>query len=65
MKHLPVAGFHCFRNGVDLWISGYSHYLSAISRWCSNGHIETVTFFNEMCCMAPAYLIDKRIVGRV
>ena len=23
---------------------------------------ETVTFFNDMCCMAPATLIDKRIV---
>jgi hypothetical protein len=22
---------------------------------------ETVTFFNDMCCMAPATLIDKRI----
>lgn len=25
------------------------------------GISETVTFFNDMCCMAPAALIDKRI----
>jgi hypothetical protein len=25
------------------------------------GIAETVTFFNDMCCMAPATLIDKRI----
>ncbi len=62
MKGLPVAGFHCFKNGVaymDIRL------LSMFKVEYQSGGVmdssETVTFFNDMCCMAPATLIDKRI----
>ncbi len=62
MKHLPVAGFHFFKNGtafMDIRL------LSLFPVQYQSGYemdtAETVTFFNDMCCMAPATLIDKRI----
>ncbi|MCF8381460.1 MAG: hypothetical protein K9H49_17940 [Bacteroidales bacterium] len=62
MKKLPVAGYHCFKNGeasMDIRL------LSLIKVQYQSGKemniSETVTFFNDMCCMAPATLIDKRI----
>lgn len=62
MKHLPVAGFHCFKNGaayMDIRL------LSLFQVQYQSGKemdiAETVTFFNDMCCMAPGTLIDKRI----
>ncbi len=62
MKHLPVAGFHSFRNGdafmdIRLWSLFKVQYQTGPEMGIS----ETVTFFNDMCCMAPATLIDKRI----
>jgi len=62
MKKLPVAGYHYFNNGeafMDIRL------LSLIKVQYQTGKemgiSETVTFFNDMCCMAPASLIDKRI----
>lgn len=62
MKNLPVAGFHSFENGtafMDIRL------LSLFTVQYQSGNemniAETVTFFNDMCCMAPATLIDKRI----
>lgn len=62
MKHLPVAGFHCFKNGeafMDIRL------LSIFKVQYQSGKemdiAETVTFFNDLCCMAPATLIDQRI----
>jgi hypothetical protein len=62
MNYLPVAGFHCFKNGnayMDIRL------LSIFRVEYQSGGVmdtsETVTFFNDMCCMAPASLIDKRI----
>ena len=61
-KQIPVSGFHSFKNGkayMDIrllslfkvkYIEGKEINISA-----------TVTFFNELCCMAPAGLIDERI----
>lgn len=62
MKKLPVAGYHCFSNGkaymdIRLFSLFRVQYLSGAEADIS----ETVTFFNDMCCMAPATLIDKRI----
>lgn len=62
MKNLPVTGFHCFKNGkasMDIRL------LSLLKVQYQDGEemntAETITFFNDMCCMAPATLIDKRI----
>jgi hypothetical protein len=62
MKGLPVAGYHHYKNGdasMDIRL------LSLLKVQYQDGDqmdkAETVTFFNDMCCMAPATLIDKRI----
>ena len=62
MNGLPVAGFHCFKNGVAymdirlLSIFKIAHQSGKVMNVS-----ETVTFFNDMCVMAPATLIDSRI----
>jgi len=62
MKHLPVAGFHCFINGnASMDIRLFSLFKVQYETGKEMGIAETVTFFNDMCCMAPATLIDKRI----
>jgi len=62
MKNLPVAGYHAYKNGkafMDIRL------LSFLKVQYQDGPemdlAETVTFFNDMCCMAPATLIDRRI----
>lgn len=62
MKGLPVAGYHSFKNGdafMDIRLLSLFRvqYQDGVEMDLS----ETVTFFNDMCCMAPATLIDKRI----
>ena len=62
MKHLPVAGFHCFKNGtafMDIRLLSLFKVQYRVGKEMDVA--ETVTFFNDMCCMAPATLIDKRI----
>lgn len=62
MKHFPVAGFHCFKNGkASMDIRLLSLFKVQHQSGKEMGVAETVTFFNDMCCMAPATLIDKRI----
>lgn len=62
MKGLPVTGYHHFKNG-DAYMD--IRLLSLLKVQYQDGYemdkAETVTFFNDMCCMAPATLIDKRI----
>jgi len=62
MKGLPVAGYHAFENGtayMDIRL------LSLVRVQYQDGEkmnvAETVTFFNDMCCMAPGSLVDERI----
>jgi hypothetical protein len=62
MMQLPVAGYHAYQQGkafMDIRL------LSLFRVQYVDGKdmdiAETVTFFNDMCCMAPATLIDKRI----
>jgi hypothetical protein len=62
MKGLPVAGYHHFKNGkavMDIRLLSLFKVQYAEGREMDIS--ETVTFFNDMCCMAPASLIDKRI----
>ncbi len=62
MKNLPVDGYHHFIEGkacMDIRL------LSLVKVQYMEGAImdkaETVTFFNDMCLMAPSTLIDPRI----
>lgn len=62
MYGLPVAGFHSFKNGdAFMDIRLFSLLKVQYQAGKEMGIAETVTFFNDMCCMAPATLIDKRI----
>ena len=62
MKGMPVDGFHCFKNGdAFMDIRLLSLFKVQYQSGKEMGIAETVTFFNDMCCMAPATLIDKRI----
>lgn len=62
MKNLPVAGYHRFENGnAFMDIRLLSLFKVQYEEGKEMGIAETVTFFNDMCCMAPATLIDKRI----
>jgi hypothetical protein len=62
MKQLPVSGFHSFRNGTAYMdIRLLSLFSVGYQSGPEMGIAETVTFFNDMCVMAPATLIDKRI----
>ncbi|MDD4821682.1 MAG: hypothetical protein PHI48_03890 [Bacteroidales bacterium] len=62
MKGLPVEGYHCFKNGVAFMdIRLFSLFKVQYMDGEEMNLSETVTFFNDMCCMAPPTLIDKRI----
>lgn len=65
MKHLPVAGYHQYKNGnASMDIRMFSLIRVQFNDGDEMNKAETVTFFNDMCCMAPATLIDKRISWR-
>jgi hypothetical protein len=62
MKRLPVEGFHSFKNGEAFMdIRLLSLFRVQYQTGKEMGISETVTFFNDMCCMAPATLIDPRV----
>ncbi|TAL82007.1 MAG: hypothetical protein EPN88_00080 [Bacteroidetes bacterium] len=62
MKKLPVAGYHCFINGTAFMdIRLFSLFKVQYQSGEEMGISETVTFFNDMCCMAPGTLIDRRV----
>jgi hypothetical protein len=62
MKYMPVAGFHCFKNGTAFMdIRLLSIFKVAYQSGKEMDISETVTFLNDMCVMAPATLINKHI----
>lgn len=62
MKGLPVRGFHCFKDGSAFMdIRLFSLFKVQYQKGPEMNVSETVTFFNDMCCLAPATLIDKNI----
>lgn len=62
MMRLPVAGYHCYKNGQALMdIRLFSLFKVQYQQGNEMNIAETVTFFNDMCCMAPATLVDERI----
>lgn len=61
-KQMPVSGFHSFKNGEAFMdIRLLSMFKVQYMDGKEMGISETVTFFNDMCCMAPSTLIDDRI----
>lgn len=62
MKGMPVAGYHHFIDGKAVMdIRLFSLFKVQSAEGPEMDTSETVTFFNDMCCMAPATLIDPRI----
>lgn len=62
MMGLPVYGFHKFLNGeASMDIRLFSLFKVQYQSGTEMNIAETVTFFNDMCVMAPGSLIDPRI----
>lgn len=62
MKKLPVDGYHKFADGdAFMDIRLLSLFRVQYQHGAEMDTAETVTFFNDMCCLAPATLIDPRI----
>ena len=62
MKGLPVSGFHCYKNAkafMDIRLLSMFRVEYQDGNEMNTG--ETVTFFNDMCVMAPGFLVDNRI----
>ena len=62
MKGLNVLGYHKYVNAtatMDIRLFGFFAVVKQSGK--NMDKIETVTLFNDMCLMAPATLIDKRI----
>ena len=65
MKHLPITGYHHFQNGVAyIDIRALALFRVQYAAGDLLNKAETVTFLNDMCCLAPATLIDPRITWK-
>ncbi len=59
---LPVPGYHCYQNenaSMQIKLLGLFNVVNIKGNIMNKA--ETVTVFNDMCLMAPASMIDKRI----
>jgi len=62
MKKLPIGVYHSFNNGIaTMDVKLFSLFKIQTMKGSTMNLSETVTFFNDMCVLAPASLIDKRI----
>ena len=62
LKQLPVSGYQVFdKNNAYIEMRILSIFRVLFSSGKEMAISETVTFFNDMCCLAPATLIDARI----
>jgi len=62
MKKLPFAGYHRYREGkASMTIKLISQYPIVDLKNDELNRAETVTYFNDLCLMAPGALIDDRI----
>ena len=62
MYGVPVPGYHCYQNAtasMQIKLLGLFNVVNIKGTIMSKA--ETVTVFNDLCLMAPAALIDKRI----
>ncbi len=61
-NQLPVSGYHRFKDGkASMDIRLLSMFKVQFMEGIEMNVSETVTFFNDICCMAPAALTDHRI----
>jgi hypothetical protein len=62
MKGFPIGVYHCFSNGIaTMSVKLFSLFEVQSMKGPTMNISETVTFFNDMCVLAPATLIDMRI----
>jgi len=62
MKGFTVPGYHRYSNAIALMDIRLFGFFPVVKRAGKDmDQAETVTLFNDMCLMAPATLIDKRI----
>ncbi len=62
MYGAPVPGYHCYQNehaAMQIKLLGLFNVVNI--KGTEMNKAETVTVFNDMCLMAPAALIDRRI----
>lgn len=62
MFGITVPGYHCYQNAsasMQIKLLGLFNMVNIKGKIINKA--ETVTLFNDMCLMAPAALIDKRI----
>ena len=59
---IPFMGLHHYQNGKATMLIKLAGLITvADAKGAEMDRSETVTFFNDMCLLAPATLIDKRI----
>jgi hypothetical protein len=62
MFGIQVPGYHAYRNGkASMQIKAFGLFPLVNAKEGELDKAETVTLFNDMCLLAPATLIDKRI----
>lgn len=62
MSAMPVAGYHHYVGGkASMDVRLFSMFTVQQQSGRAMDVAETVTFFNDMCLMAPGSLVDKRI----
>ncbi|WP_136667996.1 DUF6544 family protein [Flavobacterium sp. H122] len=63
---LPATGLHLYQNEKATFEVKILNWLKIIdAKGIKLNQAETVTFFNDMCCIAPATLIDRKITWKV
>lgn len=62
VKGLPTSGYHAYQDQEALMLIKVLSFLPVVDiQEARLFQAETVTYFNDLCIMAPAALIDKRI----
>jgi hypothetical protein len=65
IKGMTVPGYHKYFNATAIMDIRFFGLFSVVNKSGSGmNQVETVTLFNDMCLMAPATLIDKRITWK-
>lgn len=63
MSGTTIPGYHHYMNGIAVMDIRFAGLIPIVKKdGLVMNKAETVTLFNDMCLMAPATLIDKRIV---